>query len=540
MIDGDVNSKANRYQIQQWLTLCNPGTHPSCFARRGDGVLPTRVLDLGTEGRVDMICLRSLNTKITGSDFDYAALSYCWGGQKQTQTTMKNYEAHSKGIATYTLPQTILDAIETARFAGFRYLWVDSLCIIQDSLEDRTSNCANMQHYYSNAALTIVAANASTCAQGFLRSKTSTVISDGFYFPMRLPGGGVGAVKFADQRIKKEPIDRRAWTLQEQLLSKRTLNFATGTVQWKCRRDQYRRYNSISILTPFRMHGLNLVELWKDLVTEYTSRNMSNADDRLIAISGLAEQFGGRHPEDMDISYLAGIWRYDKDGFQERFNIGKQLLWKVSNRQRSKRCGAPSWSWASVTGRITFPTTYRSKTVGYVTSCYVRLTSANAPYGSVLGGRISLRCKMKPYPKRDFGRFPIQEQDELWEHSTLSSLQQDPIGSIDDSGQSSQWCPNPMVLNEHLGVRYIADTHDDERKIIAAINGTFDVWCLEILSGGHTKESGPRGLIVVFQGYGQHFVKRIGLFCLLGANDEGQRQIQTFFYGVRTRDITLL
>ncbi|KAH7381241.1 heterokaryon incompatibility protein-domain-containing protein, partial [Phaeosphaeria sp. MPI-PUGE-AT-0046c] len=344
---------------------------------------------------------------------EYAALSYCWGADTQLQTTLANIAAHKLGIAILDLPQTIKDAIEIAKFVNLRYLWIDSLCIIQDSPDDWTSNCANMQQYYSNSTLTIVAGSATRCNQGFLRPK-STWHSNGFYLPIRMPKGGLGAVKLKERIRTGEPIDTRAWTLQEQLLPKRTLHFATHTVHWKCGRTQHGLRAGIDMIIKSNKSGFEHRSLWQNLVTEYMLREMSNSDDCLPAISGLASWLardhkitcGSKRCHQKHLEYAAGLWIRENiliDDFRpEIFDIVTQLLWYSQGRSgcRPLRYRAPSWSWAAFEGPISFPLLEVdevsdrlevSRTRACVTACETHFASADAPYGRVTGGYISLK-----------------------------------------------------------------------------------------------------------------------------------------------------
>jgi hypothetical protein len=108
----------------------------------------------------------------------YAALSYVWGGPQAFCTLQSNVASHSSQISLSTLPQTIQDAVFCAHKLGLKYLWVDSLCIIQDSTDDWEREIANMAQIYKNAFVTISAAKAKGCHEGFLKTEGRATIHD--------------------------------------------------------------------------------------------------------------------------------------------------------------------------------------------------------------------------------------------------------------------------------------------------------------------------------------------------------------------------
>ena len=134
------------------------------------------------------------------------------------------------GIPTFTLPQTIQDAITITRKLGLQYLWVDALCIIQDSASDKDKEIAKMDRIYQNSQLTIFAASAEKCQDGFLatrslRGKFSPSIKLAC-IPFACPNGASGTVSLREcdsYDIADEPLSKCGWALQERVLSSRLL-----------------------------------------------------------------------------------------------------------------------------------------------------------------------------------------------------------------------------------------------------------------------------------------------------------------------------
>lgn len=265
---------------------------------------------------------------------------------------------------------------------------------------------------------------------------------------------------------------------------------------------------------------------------EYTSRKMSQPNDRLIAISGLAEWLACDHykhlldtstnssdvPENI-ILYFAGIWKFKNYAFSrhEKCSVARQLLWQVSGGVRPAVYRAPSWSWAAVDGAISYPAPGGEKACAYVSSCETKLASNSAPYGSVTGGSLTLRCRIKKYPtsREVFShQQTLASQDSVDELSTSFSWGwgRDSSATVDTVEDASQWRAYPKLTPDGVGIEYMADTEDDAKTIIAAVDGGPEVWCVEIFSGSY-KVKGPRGLIVTPYKNGW---RRIGMFRLSG------------------------
>jgi hypothetical protein len=109
---------------------CSHHTH--CREPKSKTSFPTRVIDGGPpDGSLEPMLLKSNHMKDL-----YVTLSHCPGGKVSSTTTPKNVEEHNCAISLNTLPNTFQDAILITRRLGLRYLWIDSLCILQGSASD--------------------------------------------------------------------------------------------------------------------------------------------------------------------------------------------------------------------------------------------------------------------------------------------------------------------------------------------------------------------------------------------------------------------
>ncbi|KAH6648112.1 heterokaryon incompatibility protein-domain-containing protein, partial [Truncatella angustata] len=151
----DLASPLGSSIAQNWIDVC-ASSHAECPSPV-PLPLPTRVIEI-----VDEHNLRLSSSGGGGGGFNsavgrYVALSYCWGGPQEFATTKERLQTLEDGFKASQLPQTLQDAVTVTRSLGVRYLWVDSLCIIQDSEEDKSSELPMMASYYKNAYVTVCA-----------------------------------------------------------------------------------------------------------------------------------------------------------------------------------------------------------------------------------------------------------------------------------------------------------------------------------------------------------------------------------------------
>ncbi|PMD42866.1 HET-domain-containing protein [Hyaloscypha variabilis F] len=143
----DASSSSAFEMARYWLKTCL-STHPRCSLK--ESLLPTRVLDLGDRHDTRLSLRRS-----TGEHGQWLTLSHCWGSSNTAITTTSNFKARCNEIQIANLPATFRDAVKITRELGYRYLWIDSLCIIQDSVSDWQMESVKMAEIYANAVLNI-------------------------------------------------------------------------------------------------------------------------------------------------------------------------------------------------------------------------------------------------------------------------------------------------------------------------------------------------------------------------------------------------
>jgi hypothetical protein len=280
------------------------------------------------------------------------------------------------------MPKTIQDAITITRELGFKYVWIDALCIIQrqKDLEDFKVEALNMAEYYRNAYVTLSIAGAADCSEGFLHDRAPQQVApcEVEFSPYQDPGitepvaPTTAYLSLPARRTwGSNPLDTRAWTFQESELSHRLLSFGSTQFNflcqklcryengdWNARAQQAKDWVSMdcrppslsNVLSSARSKDdgieLDVFEQWSRFVGQYSKRDMTNPDDKFAALAGMAKSVRGV----VKCKYMFGLWEN---------NLIKGLLWRplpstvfnrIEKRRRPNR--APSWSWGSIDGWV--------------------------------------------------------------------------------------------------------------------------------------------------------------------------------------------
>jgi Heterokaryon incompatibility protein (HET) len=196
-----------------------------------------------------------------GQLYRYATLSHCWGSTQIIATKKANVRKFEDAIHWYLLPKTFQDAIITALRLEIRYLWIDSLCIIQDDKTDWDTEAARMGDIYQNSYLTIAATSSPSGAFPFLGPRPPNYKPKTLQFPnpqrlsntinnqtvcgsaddinaLRIRQGPpihrINLSELSRPRIYG-PLTTRGWALQERVLSSRIVHFTDEGIIWECR-----------------------------------------------------------------------------------------------------------------------------------------------------------------------------------------------------------------------------------------------------------------------------------------------------------------
>jgi hypothetical protein len=167
----------------------------------------------------------------------YVTLSHCWGGKEHLMTKSSNITQLLSSIDMMAVSKTVRNAIEITRKLGIQYLWVDSLCIVQDDKHDWLSEAPRMGSIYEKAYVTLAASTAANGSMGLLAPYQSDEI---VRMPCKPGDSATGYMYFAPEdihfkEVKESPLNSRGWVMQERLLSRRTIHFAATQMYWECR-----------------------------------------------------------------------------------------------------------------------------------------------------------------------------------------------------------------------------------------------------------------------------------------------------------------
>lgn len=378
--DNDTGSRAAFVMASHWLHTCLTN-HRKCGLSEAMPNLPTRVIDVGNGFDEPIRLIAS-----QGTHGLYCTLSYRWYDSKTFKTTSKNIEELQQSIPENELHQTIKDAITITRKLGLRYLWVDAICIIQNDKDDWGREAVTMSAVYENSVLTIAAIDEPAADQGIFRKRTYAPRPYARDYPKDSATGYFGyshpfyVYAYNCRRRPLGELDTRGWCLQEQFLSPRILSYADGELFWDCQEltasesypggvFQSKRlaqemqtradWESFRTITKhIRQQGRKLdligpvkteaVKLWWNIVEEFMGRHLTVETDRLVAIEGISNVITEYTNEQM----VLGMWKSD---------FPRHLLWWVNTisgltgvLKRPKVFLCPSWSWASVIGKIAY------------------------------------------------------------------------------------------------------------------------------------------------------------------------------------------
>jgi hypothetical protein len=459
--------------------------------------LPKRLVHVGEDDED----IRLAAAEDVPSEHAYITLSHCWGdvaAHEAYSLTEARREEYSQKIALAVLPQTFLHACQVTRALGQRYIWIDSLCIIQDSKEDWSEQSAQMWQIYSNSYLNISATASTNPTEGLFRRRPEKAITPCFiYVEQNHPEYPAGEYRLYSESywtrsVDNAPVNSRAWVLQERLLAPRILHFSQSEIFWECQCLKASEAFPLGMLplvdcrspvsiqkddvdeedTPSKVPYYSLLKTWNSVVERYSPLQLTFPSDKLVALSALAQQVSLTYPAGG--KYLAGLWEVP---------LIAELLWQSRRpgaARRVKEYRAPSWSWACIDGPVdaNFDFSgyelYGDKSVSRpmlkILEASTVTANAGQPYGAVESGELNVAgCMLKVRlekrcapPKRE--RKTAQETKESFTKSMARMIP-------GYTGEGMQVKSNSVPETDHEALLGI-----DVQNGILAIDGSSDWW----------------------------------------------------------------
>ncbi|UPK96639.1 hypothetical protein LCI18_007574 [Fusarium solani-melongenae] len=501
--------------LKDMLHTCElgQGDHELCFQQNPE--LPARLVQI-LDG--ESLQLYETQPEERGT---YIALSHCWGPRDKLpiRTTKQTIQQFSESISWSDLSKVFQDAVWLSKLLGIGYIWIDSLCIVQDDEQDWETESTKMAQYYSGAHLTISAETSPDGSVPFIgeieerwqRMVYSTHDRNGHSCNYMVQEQHMNQLyTFQAENYYKAGcnlLPHRAWTLQESVLSSRVVHFTPSSLIWHCRgktacEDEHRvlgvgmsEWNAQqAVHTLFNLTGSDeenrkgASKLWNTLVWQYTQRKCTFASDRLPAIGGIAESLAPKFPG----RYLAGIW-------EAQLPYG--LCWSRESEVPDlglREVIAATWAWASLPPgvRITCPLEvaytelepeYRPK----VLEAFCE-TSKVAPFGRVRGGHMVMEAPLfevkitctAPYARvPDFLKYHVSFGQEIGDfRGVVSTVKEDCLLAMQNG--------NVVRATEEQQVEYKKDPAKFQATAwVVWINGTMEA-ALEGLMLGRDEGSG--------------------------------------------------
>ncbi|KAK4240097.1 HET-domain-containing protein [Achaetomium macrosporum] len=347
----------------QWFRTCAE-SHAQCrnLAMRLPRFTPDRLIEIvGIPDEKDLRWRLVLREEI--GDVAYLTLSHCWGSSLPLRLTRENYSNFLQPSSCSQLPKAYQDSLGITLSLGFRYIWIDSLCIIQDDKDDWRTQSSMMWNIYKSSECNIAATWASDDNGGcfaerepWIAKPTILALDSASRHPTMYQ---VEHAARYNKDVEWAPLNTRCWVVQERYLPRKQLSFAHSQVYWEC--PEFVASEHLPTGIPKRLLGLvetvwpdsrkpslgssaemDLRHKWTRLAEYYPKCRLTYPSDKLIALSGLATEVRNATND----VYLAGVWQDD---------LRRQLCWipqYIHIRSTPSVYLAPTWSWVSWDGPV--------------------------------------------------------------------------------------------------------------------------------------------------------------------------------------------
>lgn len=399
-----------------WLFRCLSNVddkHNECHASPDAFYkLPSRLLDV--DAAFESGKLKLVSTSDSEHDFEekssFITLSHswgAWGAQHSPKLTCANIEERMiQGLDLRQVPRTFTEAIRIANWFEVKWIWIDCLCIIQDSLEDWLLEASMMADNYKNAFLNISADAHEDARKGcFVERDPNDVL------PLKLRATGLDKSWYVTPTsgyffgwMHDAPSFSRAWIHRERQLSKRILHFTGTQMMWECCgvdsagfacetfpggapfEETYAGENKFQVtaLQNGQVADEEVYQTWNDLCENFSRKSLSKPTDMPVVLSSLAADFQALLPSD---EYIAGLWKS---------TLPSSLLWdSLSPERGTDEYIAPSWSWLSTAAPLQLnhrklPRRWKASDILIIEDIDICPKHPDISYGPVSSGRLTV------------------------------------------------------------------------------------------------------------------------------------------------------
>ncbi|ETS84621.1 hypothetical protein PFICI_02646 [Pestalotiopsis fici W106-1] len=347
----DPGSAEETLLLKHWLRNCDE--NHTCIPLNDVHYMPTRVIDVFADSK-DKLRLVETCDEIKGR---YVAVSHCWGNipdSKKFCLLNENIEALKENIDYAQLPQTFRDVVDVSRRLEVRYLWLDSICIIQNNNDDWASESTKMESVYSSSYVTIAVSSAASSLVGLpkQRDKRPCVRIGDLYFAKDIDD--------FETDVQKAVLNTRGWVFQEHALSRRCIHFTTSQIYWECG-DGIHCETLAKLSNPYAAflgdaHFPNIAQEYfkggkilhfQGIFQMYSKLAFTKRTDRSLALQGLENRLAKTMKTKVKFGILENM-------------LGRSLLWRAATPRSMERItfdqdrNVPSWSWMAYLGAIAY------------------------------------------------------------------------------------------------------------------------------------------------------------------------------------------
>jgi hypothetical protein len=335
-----------RELIRSWLSRCLREDEGLCSV--ATQFLPSRLIEIATDNGT-LCSARLVFASELPPETQYLTLSHCWGDVNVKPVSLKRetFDKFRNDIPLSILSKTFRESLLITSSLGYRYLWIDSLCIIQDSDQDWVHEAARMGDIYRHSVCTIAATGAKDGNDGLFFERNALALVGCPLF------AGKGVQMYATTNAPwPKPLTERAWAVQEKYLSSRMLSFGSDMVSWSCRRGEacegphahkiQMQDHSFPKLLDGNTDEHTADAAWMKIVSEYSTCKLTYWKDKWPASQGLTAEV----EKAQGWTIVHGLRAHQ---------FGQDMLWYASDPEKEREainCGEPSWSWLNIEGRV--------------------------------------------------------------------------------------------------------------------------------------------------------------------------------------------